>query len=151
MVWEECIPLRSNWWECSQVETKNISFILVSNNKCLLSCKPLPFVFDYLPSAYLIAHNCGTTWRFWFSDSVVPTFVRTVKHVYILIWNYIPPYKSNLHIHTTFTISITSRLSLQLVLFLPLLSPLHHPLSYSFISYLGCLPLQWSLLTPVLL
>ena len=87
MVREECISLRSNQWECSQVETKNISFILVSNNKCLLSHELLPCIFDYLPSAYLIAHNCGMTWRFWFSDSVVPTFVRTVKHIYFLIWN----------------------------------------------------------------
>ena len=55
----------------------------MSNNKLLLSHELLSFIFDHLPSAYSIAHNCGTTWRFWFSDSVVPTFVRTVKYIHI--------------------------------------------------------------------
>jgi len=73
------------------VETKNISFILVSKYKLLLSREPLPFIFDYLPSAYLIVHNCGTTWRFWLSNSVVPTFVRTVKHFDIFHYKYINP------------------------------------------------------------
>ena len=45
------------------METKNISFNLVSNNKCLLSHELLSFIFDYLLNAYLIVHNCGMTWR----------------------------------------------------------------------------------------
>jgi len=80
------------------VETKNISFILVSNNKLLLSHEPLPSIFDYLPSVYSIAYNCGMTRRFWLSDSVVPTFVRTVKHIdisiYLPITNKSPLYQS---------------------------------------------------------
>jgi len=80
-------------------KTKYISFILVSNNKCLLSHEPLPFMFDYLLSTYSIACNCGMTWRFWFSDLVIPTFVRTVKHIYILIQNSIPLYKQNLYLN----------------------------------------------------
>ena len=91
MVCEEHIPLRFDQWECSWVETKNISFILVSKYKLLLSCEPLPFIFDYLPSAYLIAHNCETTWRFWLSNSVVPTFVRTVKHFDIFHYKHTNP------------------------------------------------------------
>jgi len=94
-VWEEHTPLRFDWWECSWVETKNISFILVSKYKLLLSREPLSFIFDYLPSAYLIAHNCGMTWRFWLFNSVVSTFVRIVKHFDISIYTSI----TNTHIH----------------------------------------------------
>ena len=91
MVWEECTPLRSDWWECSRVETKTFLLSKYLNIKLLLSCEPLPFIFDHLPSAYLIAHNCGTTWRFWFFDSVVHTFVKDSKaHLYF----YLKPYSS---------------------------------------------------------
>ena len=79
------------------METKNISFILVSNNKPLLSHEPLPFIFDYLPSAYSIVHNCGTTWRFCLSNLVISTFVRTVKHIDISIY---------IHITNTFPLLI---------------------------------------------
>ena len=114
-------------------KTKNISFILVSKYKLLLSREPLSFIFDYLPSAYSITHNCGTTWRFWLSNLVVPTFVRTVKHFNISIYTPI----INTHIYSSPNLNcFLKRSSPSVLLLLPLIS--------SIFSLQICLPLQTS-------